>query len=268
MLTALLVVLASNAPPHGFRSLPLFLVGQVGGGVAVAAVTFADDQRKRLSGPVGESLREHAQCAFAVPQQPELVELLDDRRQVVVVGTLSDEVGLGQARPEPLIDRHEVPFGFLHQQPPQPQGGRVATLEQDHASPCPLPELLRGVELGSGGLVEAVQIADGQLVGGFGLADIEEVFDEHPERGAPVAEVVLADHAVSKPLEQTHGRVSDDGGAEMADVHLLGRVGCGVVDFHGLGLGERHAQPVIGVHRRGQAAKRVIGDRQVDEARP
>ena len=70
------------------------------------------------------------------------------------------------------------------------------------------------------------------MISGFGLPQIEQMLDEHAERRTPVADVVLPDHLVTDELEHAHQRVADDGGTQMADVHLLGHVGGRVVDDH------------------------------------
>ena len=72
------------------------------------------------------------------------------------------------------------------------------------------------------------------------------MLDEHPERGTPVADVVLADDVVPDEREQAAQGVTDDGAAEMTDVHLLGHVGSRVVDHDPLGRGLGHPQSGIG----------------------
>ena len=54
--------------------------------------------------------------------------------------------------------------------------------------------------------------------------------DEHAELRAEVADVVLADDGVALEFKHAGECVAEDRGAEMADVHLLGDVGAGVVD--------------------------------------
>ncbi len=141
-------------------------------------------------------------------------------------------------------------------------------MQQHDAVASPILELLTGIELRPGLLVEAVEIADTELGGCLGLADVEKVLDQHAERRAPVADVVLADHRVADELEQAHKRVADHRGAQVPDVHLLGDVRCRVVDDDALG---RHCQPdaepiVVGKHAELLGEERVVeGD--VDEAR-
>ena len=81
------------------------------------------------------------------------------------------------------------------------QGLGVAALQHHDPVARPILELLAAVELGSGLLVEPVEIADAQLRRSLGLADVDQVLDEHAERRAPIADVVLADHGVPDEFE-------------------------------------------------------------------
>ena len=59
-----------------------------------------------------------------------------------------------------------------------------------------------------------------------------EMGDEHPELGAPVADMVEAQDVVAEELEETGNAVADDRGAEMAYMELFGDVGRGELDDH------------------------------------
>ncbi len=76
---------------------------------------------------------------------------------------------------------------------------------------------------------------------------LDDVPDEHAELGAPVADVVLADHAVAFELQQPAEAVADDRAAEMADVHLFGDVRTGEIDDDGLGRGGRSNAEALAV---------------------
>ena len=80
------------------------------------------------------------------------------------------------------------------------------------------------------------------------------MLDQHAERRAPVADVVLADDAVAEEVEHAHQRVADDRGAQVADVHLLGDVRRRVVDDHRLDVGRRTRRPADRRQRRRRAA--------------
>jgi hypothetical protein len=66
----------------------------------------------------------------------------------------------------------------------------------------------------------------------FGV--IEDVLDEHPELRAPVSDVVLAHHLCAEEAQHADQRVTDERGAQMTDVHLLGDVRRRVVHHRGL----------------------------------
>ena len=74
---------------------------------------------------------------------------------------------------------------------------------------------------------------------------------------------------VALELEHAHERVADHGRAQVADVHLLGHVGRGVVDGDDLRDGRRrHAEPLV-LERLGRPAReRLAGEREVDEPGP
>ena len=125
------------------------------------------------------------------------------------------------------------------------------------------------VELGVGLLVEAVEIAERQPVSGDVLADVEQVLDEHAERAAPVADVVLADDVVADERQHAHERVADHRRAQVADVHLLGDVRRRVVDDdRALRRRLRHAEAVVGRDAAELAGEEVVVEREVHEARP
>ena len=130
----------------------------------------------------------------------------------------------------------------------------------------------------------------GRTVGGGGVAELVEAFefldglgqkrlfvdpalvsvDELAELRAPVAEMVVANHFGPGEGEEPADCLADDGGAEVADMHLLGRVGGGVVDHPGLaGVGVGGAGPqmplgIVGLEPAKQGGRLKA---EVDEAR-
>ncbi len=99
--------------------------------------------------------------------------------------------------------------------------------------------------------------------------EIDELLDQHPERCAPVTDVVLADHPVADELEQAHQAVADDRAAQVADVHLLGHVRRRIVDYCRLGdLGGAYAEVAVGGGLDDLARQEGFGEGEVDEARP
>ena len=166
-----------------------------------------------------------------IAQQAEPVQLVDDGLELVVVEALADVVGVGEPHVQPVVDGRRS------------TSSDSATSDRHSRRVVGSPACrattrrrARSLNVGSasnfaaGRLVEAVQVTDGQLVGGLGLADVEQVLDQHAERRAPLADVVLPDDRVAQPLQQPHRRVADDRRAQVPDVHLLGRVRRRVVD--------------------------------------
>ena len=229
---------AAGAVAHG---------GQVGRRVAVAAVGLAHDERERLTLAVLEALGEHAQCPVVLHQQALLVELGDDDGQQRVVEALPDDVVGGEEDAEQLVDLAGVAHGLVDEDAPEVQRLVVAGLEQHDAVAAALGEGGVAVELPAGRGVELVEVAHAEGLGVGRPVHVEQVLNEHAERRAPVADVVLAPHVVTEEPEHAGQGVPDERAAQVADVHLLGHVGRRVVDDHGLGVRHRlDAQPLVG----------------------
>ena len=95
--------------------------------------------------------------------------------------------------------------------------------------------------------------------GSVGEAFGAEVVDEHAELRAEVADVILADDGVAEELQHAGEGVADDGGAQVADVHLLGDVGAGVIDDDGLRAGRCGPTPASAIAGRGRWRKASEG---------
>ena len=221
---------------------PVDDAGQVARGVGEGTGPAAHDQRQRLALAVGEPRRKHDLGAVGLLEQAGLVEPLDDLGHQRLVATLPRQVVVGQQHAE--LDVHLVPVGRAlgDQRPPQRERLHVPVLQEHDPLPRPLAEVVVIGELGRRLLVERIQIADAEPLGATG-ADVDEVLDEHAERTAPVADVVLADDVVAEESEHADQRIADDGGAEVADVHLLGHIRRRVVDDDALGLGRPSPRP-------------------------
>ena len=220
--------------------------GQVGRRVAVAAVGLAHDERERLAVAVLEALGEHAERPVVLDQQALLVELGDDDGQQRVVEALPHHVLGGEQDAEQLVDLAGVAHGLGHEDAPEVQRLVVAALEQHDAAAAALGEGGVAVELPARRGVELVEVAHAEGLGAGRAVDVEQVLDEHAERRAPVADVVLAPHVVAEEPEHAGQRVPDERAAQVADVHLLGHVGRRVVDDHGLGVRRRRRRPAAG----------------------
>ena len=208
--------------------------GEVRGAVAVAAVGLADDQRQRLPVAAGKSCGEGAQGAVADPGQAAFLEFLAQLCQMRVVGAFAGDVVIGEADAQRGVDGVEVALGLGDQPLPDGEGLLVAALQGNDAEPGPGGEAVLvgggGIELGPGGLVERAGVLHQQRRLRGVLADLQPVLDQHAERGAPVADVVLPDHGVAEGFEHLDEAVPHHGGAQVADVHFLGDVRGGIVD--------------------------------------
>ena len=260
---------------HVYRAVAAELVhpvadgGEIGRGVVVAAVALADDQRQRPALAAGETRGKRAQRALALDRDALFHKQADRVREHVVVEALAADVVVGQADPKPGVHPVHVLLGDVDQVLPSGQGLRISCLQPHEPAPGALGELGLGVELAPGGLVERVRVGlqQGRLRGV--LAHVEQVLDEHAERGAPVADVVIPDHPVPGELKDARDGVAGDGGAQVPDVHLLGDVRRGVLHQDRLRSGHwREPEPVIAEHGRGLRRDPVVAQREVDETGP
>src|SRR5687767_8835217 len=95
-----------------------------------------------------------------------------------------------------------------------------------------------------------------------------KVGDQHPELRPPVPDVILADDPVSLKFDDAADGIADDRAAEVADVHLLGDVGAGIVDYHGLRWGcERGAETAVCDDRRELPRQPARAQADVDKPR-
>ena len=233
----------------------------VGGVVTVAAIRFADDQRRI------ETVDPQHQRPVVDDGNAALGQVSGHLRQGVVVGRLARQVRVGQQHPEALIGGVEPGEGDRDQLPPDRQGLLVAALQFHHTRAGAGGEVGVLVEVFLGVLVELLRA--GEVEGGDVDSCLEDVFDQHPELGAPVTDVVLRDHLVSEGGEDTVEAVADDGGAQVPDVHLLGDVGRRVVDDDPLRM-RGATQPVMRIleHGGGGLGENVGANAEVDESRP
>ena len=124
-----------------------------------------------------------------------------------------------------------------------------------------------GIELGTGRLVETGEVAHREALGGCGLAEVEHVLDEHAERRAPVADVILLRDSMADQFEQSHQRIADDGGAKVPDMHLLGHVGMRIVHDEMLrGRRRPHTEVPIGRGHCQLLAQELIAEGEVQES--
>ncbi|GIX64561.1 phosphatidylinositol 4-kinase [Babesia caballi] len=170
----------------------IFDAREVGGVVAVAAVALDRHERHFADGG------EEALGALRLDDQVLLLELPDDVRDPVVVEGLA---AVFDSNVEHLVYLRELPLADFAEQPPRLHGHLLAALQHDHALPAPRLELRVGVSQRLGLLVELGEVADAGDVGQEVGVLLQHVLHEHAEVGAPVAEVVDAEHLVAVELE-------------------------------------------------------------------
>ena len=204
---------------------------QVSGGIQVAAAGFLHDQWQWVAFGVLELVHEHALGAVALAEQALGLEVSNHVGQVVVVGALALDVGHAQFHAQAVVECLAVAQGDIVEAGPQAQAFGIAGLQLHHQFASALGELGRLVEALLRGAVEVFQVGQFTVGGGWVFLHIGQ---QHAELGAPVANVVLADHLVAEEFEHAGDAVADDGRAQMANVHLFGQVGRGQIDHHAL----------------------------------
>lgn len=250
--------------------------GEVGGGVAEAAVGLLDDQRGRVAVLALDVVEEHTERAVGADGDARLLQQLAGLDEHVVVAGLADHVGVLDVHVQLVEDGVEVDLRLVHEPLPEGKGLRLAGLEVHHPGAGTGLELLVGVEEAARSLVQPVEVGHGLLAGDLLggtviqlVRVLQQVLDEHAELGAPVADVVATDHLLARELQDLHHRGADHGGTQVADVHLLGHVRLRVVDHRRTGVrGQRHAEAVVGGTRGQGLDDRPVGDGDVQEAGP
>ena len=196
--------------------------------IAVAAVTLADDHRRT------EPFDEDAQRSVVDHCRAVGLEIMNDRGKIIVVGRLAGKIIIGEQHVQPRVRRVEPGQRNLDQLPPDRSGLFVAGLQGDHPAPGSGGELLVGAEVRAGPGVERLGLRQREGPGVDLL--LEDLFDQHAELGAPVADVILRDHPVAERQHHPVEAVADDRRPQVADMHLLGDVRRRVVDHHHLRL--------------------------------
>ena len=129
---------------------------------------------------------------------------------------------------------------------------RVAGLEFDQFLAHRLPYFEVACRFFIGLLVDANQFRDRIA---FERSAIEQIFpavDHHPELGAPIADVIVANDVVAEKGGDPRERVTQDGAANVADVHRLGDIrGAEVDDDAFLGFRARNAEAFVAEKLRG-----------------
>jgi hypothetical protein len=115
--------------------------------------------------------------------------------------------------------------------------------------------------------VEPAQFGDGVPQIGVPVEKMLVSVDDHPELCAPVADVIVALHAVPHELEQPVQRGTDQRAANVTDVHWLGDVGTGVINQDDFGItGDIDAESIVVDQPVGRLFNPFGAEGQVDEA--
>jgi hypothetical protein len=208
--------------------------------------------------------RERTQRTIADPCITARLELVRERRELIVVEALAGDVGALERDAELGVDGLEVTRRQIDQDPPVLQRLRIARLQQDDARTRAIRERRITLELLARGLVELRELGDL----GVRRPQIDHVLDQHAERRAPVTDVVLAQDGVAAPFEHARERIADHRAAQVADVHLLRDVRVRVVDHDTLGCGGHlHAEAFAAVRDRGRRTQPLGAQPDVEEAR-
>jgi len=199
-----------------------------GGGVGgiVTKPTIALNQNEGDLLPLGEE----ALRAVRLLHEALGLEVGDDGTDEIVVVRLAS---LLESDAELVVDDVELHAGDLADGLPGQQTLLVAALKGDNAHLGSLLEV-RGVvfvlESLLGGLVESLQIAQIGHVIHVIRVGLAHVLDQHTELRAPITGVIQAGDVMPNHLEDSTRTLTDDGGAQMAHMHLLGDVGGGEIN--------------------------------------
>ena len=159
---------------------------------------------------------------------------------------------------------------MVTQQLPGPAALRIPTLQAHHLLAGGGLERFILIKAGLGLAIERHQIAKIHGISrGEGLrCHLLEVGDQHAELGTPVAHVIEAQHRMAAEGQNASQGIANDGGAQMAHMHLLGDVGAGEIHDHrqplwSLGHPQAriaHAQAhLLGQHLRAQGEVKKTG---------
>ena len=184
--------------------------GEIAGGVVIATVPFANDERKGFVLTIGETRRKHHLCTVAGDQQFCCAEPFDNFGEQIVVDTFAAQVAGLKTHIKFFINSCKIMCALGHEQFPESQRVLVAALQRHHAGAGTLLKFGRRFKLGACLFIKTVQVAHRQFTGRTNFAEVHQVFDQHAEWRAPIADVVLANHTVPDGFTHTHQGVTDD----------------------------------------------------------
>ncbi|MNT09571.1 hypothetical protein D3C72_1443600 [compost metagenome] len=225
------------------RFVTVFRTGDIRRGVEIAAILFLDDHAHRFAFLVFILIKEHNRCAFALYRQIFGFQIGHDARQHGVIKAFAHHVVAGQGDVQTVIGDLILGHRDVNQLAPHFAEVGVAALEFHHIATCALGESFIFVVMFFGFTVETFQIRQRHFARIF-LLLLFKIGNQHSELGTPVANVVRANHFMAQELQGAHSGIADDGGAQVADVHLFCHVWRRVIDNDGLRLRLSHTQTV------------------------
>ena len=223
------------------RFITILRTGDIGRGVEVAAILFLDDDAHRFAFLVFILIKEHHGCAFALDGQTFSFQIGNNAWQHRVIQAFTHYVIAGQGDVQTIVGNLVLGHGDVNQLAPHLQEVSIATLQFYYVVTGAFGKDFIFVIMLFGIAVEAFEIGQRHFTGVFLLLFFQPG-DQHTELSAPVAHVVRADHLMTEELKRTDGSVTDDGGTQMADVHLFGDIRRGVVNDDSLRLRPGDAQ--------------------------
>ncbi len=244
---------------HIYNSVRLVLLtavlhgGEIRRGIQKSTVRFLHNYRKwgSIAAYKPITLEKDHHCAFIAHGEALLGEVLHHTLQERIVKRLTT---LGKLNIETRINLLELRAADIADHVPRFQRFLIAALKLDNFSEGILLKFRVFIKLGLRLLVEGDKIADfrrhirltGEQLGAFAL----DVCNELPELRAPVAGVVKPDSVMSKKLQNSSKRITNDGTPQMADMHILCDIRRTEINNNALPLrARRHAQSfAIGVH--------------------
>ena len=131
--------------------------------------------------------------------------------------------------------------GFVHQQLPDRQGLRIAALQLAYFRGSPLRKLFTGALQGAPLRIQLFHRCQrrGLEAVGVGPIFLLDHRHQHPEVGAPIPIMVLAQHLMAQEFQHPGYGVADHRRAHGAHMQLLGQIGAGIVHDDTLGVGRR-----------------------------
>ena len=249
------------------RFIAILRTGDIGGGIEVAAILFLDDDAHRFAFLVFVFIKEHHGGAFALNRQPFGFQIGNDPRQHRVVQALTHHVIAGQGDVQAIVGDLVLRHGDIDQLTPHLQEVLITALQLNHVAARALGEGFVFVIVLFRFAIETFEVGQGHLAGVF-LLLFFQIRDQHTELGAPVADVVGADHLMAQEFQGTNRGIANDGRTQMADVHLFCHVRCRVVDDDSLRLRFCDAQ-ALGLQRTVDIVRQKRGiEENIDKARP